>query len=80
MMAPLVGLESNQVSKSMNKASCIEAYHLDKHRGVDTQVLRDCLLSLNWRETEFVPPILASGDLLVSVFSYPLITGHVLVN
>ncbi len=54
MMVPLVGLGSNQVSKSTNEANCIKAYHLDKHRGVDAQVLRDRLLSLNWREAEFV--------------------------
>jgi superfamily II DNA helicase RecQ len=53
-MVPLVGLGSDQVSKSRNEANYIEAYHLDKHMGVDAQVLRNRLLSLNPREAKFV--------------------------
>ncbi len=50
----LIGLGSDQVSKSTNEANMIESYHLDKHRGIDSQVLRDCLLSLNWREADHI--------------------------
>jgi hypothetical protein len=31
-MVPLVGLGSDQVSKSTNKANMIKSYHLDEHR------------------------------------------------
>jgi hypothetical protein len=41
MIVTLVGLGSNQVSKSTNKANFIETYHLDDHRGVNAQVLRE---------------------------------------
>jgi len=53
-MVPLVGLGSDQVSKSTNEANFIEAYHLDEHMGTDAQVLKNRLLSLNTREAEFV--------------------------
>jgi superfamily II DNA helicase RecQ len=69
-MVPLVGLGSNQVSKSMNEANCIKAYHLDKHRGVDAQVLRDCLLSLNQREVEFVSIFLHASPQSLQVGIY----------
>jgi superfamily II DNA helicase RecQ len=37
-MVPLVGLGSDQVSKSSNENNYIEAYHLDEHMGIDAQV------------------------------------------
>ena len=36
---PLVGLQSNQVTKSCNAANCVEAYRVDKHWGKDAQKL-----------------------------------------
>jgi hypothetical protein len=38
-LVPLVGLGSNQVSKSTNDGSFIEAYHVDKHCGPDATLL-----------------------------------------
>jgi hypothetical protein len=48
-LVPLVGLGSDQVSKSSNDASYIEVYHIDEHRGPDATLLKSgCYLSL-WR-------------------------------
>ncbi len=49
-IAPLVGLDSNQVSKSHNEDNYVESYHFDEHRGLDGHVLRDRLLSITDEE------------------------------
>ena len=53
-MVPLVGLGSDQVNNSRNSSNLIEAYHLDKNRGVDGYALRRRLLSLLPREANRV--------------------------
>jgi superfamily II DNA helicase RecQ len=54
-MVPLVGLGSDQVSKSTKESNFIEAYHLDEqHMGTDAQVLSKRLLALNEREAKCV--------------------------
>jgi superfamily II DNA helicase RecQ len=53
-VVPLVGLGSDEVNKSSNDDNLIETDHLDKHRGIDGKVLRDCLLSLNEQEANHV--------------------------
>jgi superfamily II DNA helicase RecQ len=53
-MVPLVGLGSDQVSKSTKESNFIEAYHLDEHMGTDAQVLTKRLLALNEREAKCV--------------------------
>lgn len=50
----LVGLGSDQVSKSTNEPNFIKAYHLDEHTGIDAQVLKDRLLSIHLQEVETV--------------------------
>jgi hypothetical protein len=57
-MVPLVGLGSDQVTKSSNKINKIESYHLDEHRGIDGNLLRDCLLSLNRNEAYYIAILL----------------------
>jgi hypothetical protein len=39
-LVPLVGLGSDQVSKSTNDGSFIEAYHVNEHRGPDATLLK----------------------------------------
>jgi superfamily II DNA helicase RecQ len=53
-MVPLIGLGSDQVNKSQNNDNLIEAYHLDKHRGIDGKALRERLLSLHEQEANHV--------------------------
>jgi superfamily II DNA helicase RecQ len=53
-MVPLIGLGSDQVTKSSNEINNIESYHLDEHCGIDGHLLRDLLLSLNRNEASYV--------------------------
>ncbi len=53
-MVPLVGLGSDQINKCYNNDNLIEAYHLNKHRGIDSKALIDCLRSLNEQEANHV--------------------------
>jgi hypothetical protein len=53
-LVPLVGLGSDQVSKSTNVGSLIEAYHVDEHRGPDATLLKKRLLSITDVEAEHV--------------------------
>ena len=53
-MVLLVGLGSDQVTKSSNKINKIESYHLDEHRAIVGQLLRNHLLSLNRNEASYV--------------------------
>jgi superfamily II DNA helicase RecQ len=53
-LVPLVGLGSNQVSKSCNAANYVEAYHVAKHRGKDAEKLRYCLDAMTVREADYV--------------------------
>jgi superfamily II DNA helicase RecQ len=71
-MVPLVGLGSDQVNKSANNDNLIEAYHLDKNRGIDGKALRDCLLSLNEQEADHVSIFLYASlqSLQVGTFWY----------
>jgi hypothetical protein len=48
-LVPLVGLGSNQVSKSCNAANYVEAYHIAEHRGKDAKKLRYCLDAMTVR-------------------------------
>jgi hypothetical protein len=45
-LVPLVGLGSDQVTKSCNAANYVKAYHVDKHQGKDAQKLCFCLDSM----------------------------------
>ncbi len=75
-MVSLIGLGSDQVSKSTNEANMIESYHLDEHGGIDGQVLRDGLLSLNRREADHVSIYLYASpqSLQVGTFWYPCLS------
>ena len=53
-LVPLVGLGSNQVSKSTNDSSFIEAYHVNEHRGPDATLLKKSLLSITDAEANNV--------------------------
>ncbi len=53
-LVPLVGLGSDQVSKSANDASFIEAYHVDEHRGLDATLMNKRLLSITAAKAEHV--------------------------
>jgi hypothetical protein len=53
-LVPLVGLGSNQVSKSCNAAHYVKAYHVDEHCGKDGKKLRYCLDAMTAREAEYV--------------------------
>jgi hypothetical protein len=72
LMVPLVGLGSDQVNKKSNNDNLIEAYHLNKHRGVDGKALRVHLLSLNKQEANHVSIFLYASpqSLQVGTFWY----------
>ncbi len=53
-LVPLVGLGSDQVSKSTNDGSFIEAYHIDEHRGPDATLIKKRLLSITAAEAKHV--------------------------
>jgi superfamily II DNA helicase RecQ len=53
-MVPLVGLGSDQVSKSFNEDHFVESYHLDEMRGPCGRALRQRLESLHSAEAECV--------------------------
>ncbi len=53
-LVPLVGLGSNQVSKSCNAANYVQAYYVDKHRGKDGEKLRYRLDAMTAREAGYV--------------------------
>ena len=53
-LVPLVGLGSDQVSKSTNDASFIEAYHVNEHRGPDATLIKKRLLSITTAEAKHV--------------------------
>ena len=44
VLVPLLGLGSDQVSKSNNQAQHVEAYHLDELRGQDLRALHEHLM------------------------------------
>ncbi len=53
-LVPLVGLGSDQVSKSTHDGSFIEAYHVDEHRGPDATLIKKRLLSITAAEAKHV--------------------------
>jgi hypothetical protein len=77
IMVHLVGLRSDQVNKSSNDDKLIEAYHLDKHRGINGKALRDHLLSLNKQEANHVSILYALPQTLqVCIFWYQCLLTH----
>jgi len=53
-LVPLIGLGSDQVTKSCNAANYVDAYHVDEHRGKDAAKLRHCQDIMTEREADFV--------------------------
>jgi superfamily II DNA helicase RecQ len=53
-LVSLVGLGSDQVSKSTHDGSFIEAYHVNEHRGPDATLLKKRLLSITAMEAKHV--------------------------
>jgi hypothetical protein len=53
-LVPLIGLGSNQVTKSCNAANYIKAYHVDEHRGKDADKLHYRLDSMTNQEADYV--------------------------
>ena len=49
-LVPLIGLGSNQATKSCSVVSCVGAYHVDEHRGKDAAKLRHRLDFMTERE------------------------------
>jgi hypothetical protein len=52
MMVPLIGLGSDQVSKSNSPGHRIESYHLDEHKFEDLKKLRQRLIGMSPNEVE----------------------------
>jgi superfamily II DNA helicase RecQ len=53
-LVPLVGLGSNQVSKSCNAANYVKAYHVNEHHRKDAEKLRYRLDAMTVREADYV--------------------------
>jgi superfamily II DNA helicase RecQ len=53
-LVPLVGLGSNQVSKSCNAANYVKAYHINEHHRKDAKKLRYHLDAMTAREADYV--------------------------
>ena len=57
IMEPFVGLGSNQVDKAIVIVHNVEAYHIDKHRGVHAHTLTkriDAITDEEWQDTTLI--------------------------
>ncbi len=53
-LVPLVGLGSNQVTKSCNAANYFTGHHVDKHRVKEAKKLHYCLDTMTKQEADYV--------------------------